>query len=903
MKITVLISFFFCTLSLTAQETVSFINQSSLLGGISGFNFNDCAVDMNGDFLDDVVRVTNNNMYIDYQQPNGTFIHQQFSINLINEPDWSICAGDLDGNGFNDLLFGGGNAVSFVMANNDGTAYIEKPMSDFIFSQRSTMADIDNDGDLDAFVCHDIGQSHPYRNDGNGNMTLDQSLINTYDRPGNYAAIWVDYDNDGNTDLYITKCKGGAAPGDVDRTNLLYRNNGDGTFSEVGQEAGLADNAQSWSTVFEDFDNDGDFDAFVVNHDFKNRLYRNNGDGTFTDVIEQSGIDPNDLGAWENGSGDFNNDGYMDILAELENGLYLGKGDLTFKGQFVAFGPGGIADLNNDGFLDVVRQSNLLINTGNDNNWLKINTKGFASNKNGIGARVEIYGAWGRQIREVRSGQSFAPMGSLQVHFGIGQATEIDKVVVKWPSGAITVVDNPPINSTIDALEISCLLPPSDIIANGPTDICPGSALELTAPAGFAYSWSNGDTTQTISVTEAGTYNAILTDTAGCVSIANNVIVHLIEETPPTIAAEGLGLFCEGTSITLTATASDSITWSNGMTGPNITVSETSTLTASIDAQCSQDPLTSEEITVTEVLATTPIVTGTTIIQGQSAEITATGDSLEWYDQPFGGTLLGTGNTLNTGSLDASATYYVESHYVYYGEIQDGGKPDNSGGGGISSQSYYNFFDAWEPFTIKSVKVYVPSSSQAGSHTIQLVTSNSQILDQKIVNLSMGEHVVELDFSVPQGSDFSLRSPEHKLFRNNSGVQYPYPIGDVGEITTSVIGNGTYFYFYDWKVRKPELDCVSERVPVTIEVTDADEAFSQAGFSIFPNPASDNLFVKMVSSAEHLSLLDGQGRLIFEKATTGNTTESLKINELASGMYVLRVLAKGEVYHTMFVKE
>ncbi|MEZ4934143.1 MAG: VCBS repeat-containing protein [Saprospiraceae bacterium] len=163
----------------------------------------------------------------------------------------------------------------------------------------------------------DIGQSHAVPELGNGFIQLDQTLIDTYNRPGNYAAIWTDYDNDGDIDLYITKCKGGALPGDIDRTNLLYQNNGDGTFGEVAEQTGLADNAQSWSTVFEDFDNDGDFDAFIVNHDFKN-LYRNNGDGTFTDVIEQSGIDPDDLGAWENASGDFNNDGFMDIFSELE---------------------------------------------------------------------------------------------------------------------------------------------------------------------------------------------------------------------------------------------------------------------------------------------------------------------------------------------------------------------------------------------------------------------------------------------------------------------------------------------------------------------------------------------------------------------------------------------------------
>ena len=169
-----------------------------------------------------------------------------------------------NGNGFNDLLFGGGSAVSFVMANEDGTSYTEYMNPDYIFSQRSTMFDINLDGHLDAFVCHDIDLSHPYLNsDGLGTMVEDQSLIHTLDMPGNYAAIWVDYNNDSHTDLFITKCRGGAAPGNPFRTNRLYRNNGDGTFDEVAEEANMADNAQSWSTVFEDFDNDGDMDIII----------------------------------------------------------------------------------------------------------------------------------------------------------------------------------------------------------------------------------------------------------------------------------------------------------------------------------------------------------------------------------------------------------------------------------------------------------------------------------------------------------------------------------------------------------------------------------------------------------------------------------------------------------------
>ena len=216
-----------CGASLWAQ--VNFINQSGLIGNYP--DTSEIAVDMNGDYLDDYVRVSSGGIGIDYQQPNGTFISEFITMSIANAPDWSVAAADIDKNGYNDLVLGNGSRVSFLFANGDGTLYTEDTHPEYIFSQRSTFNDIDNDGDIDAFVCHDVDESHPYRNDGGQNMVLDQNLIQTLDRPGNYAAIWVDYDNDGDSDMYLTKCRGGAPVGDVNRDNAMYTNNGDGTFT------------------------------------------------------------------------------------------------------------------------------------------------------------------------------------------------------------------------------------------------------------------------------------------------------------------------------------------------------------------------------------------------------------------------------------------------------------------------------------------------------------------------------------------------------------------------------------------------------------------------------------------------------------------------------------------------
>ncbi|NBL66021.1 T9SS type A sorting domain-containing protein [Flavobacterium sp. NST-5] len=405
-----------------------------------------CVADMNGDYLDDIVTVQTNGMTILHQQANGGFTTSNYSLpGLTTQPGWSITAGDFDKNGYNDLVFGGGSRLCVIKANSTGTGYTEIPYPQYIFTQRANFIDINNDGNLDLFACHDTAQSHAYRNDGNGNLTLDISFFPTLAVGGNYASIWTDFNNDGYQDMYLAKCRGGAPVGDPQRINLLYKNNGNGTFTEVGATAGVNDGSQSWSTAIEDFDNDGDMDFLLSNISDTNKLYRNNGDGTFTDVYATSGISPQ-VGSWEIQAVDFNNDGWVDFLWQNGKELYINNGNMTFSSYDLPFSEGGIGDLNNDGFLDVQMGNTVYYNQPNGNNWVTINLQGNTSNRNGIGARVELIGAWGKQIREIRSGSGFSHQSTLNAHFGIGTADQITQAVIKWPSGIVDRVDNPAIN-------------------------------------------------------------------------------------------------------------------------------------------------------------------------------------------------------------------------------------------------------------------------------------------------------------------------------------------------------------------------------------------------------------------------------------------------------------------------
>jgi hypothetical protein len=433
---------------------ISFSSQTVSLSG----TYNNCVVDMNGDNLDDIVSVSATQLQIltkNAGSPGFTTVNIPVS-GVTNLPSWSIASGDYNKDGFNDLLLGGGNGATFLQSASSGTTYNSVNFAQYIFCQRSNFTDLNKDGNLDAFVCHDVDPNVYFLNNGSGGFTFNQGGLGDHTEGGNYGSIWVDYDNDGDSDLFIAKCRGGVTTANI---NELHRNNGNGTFTNVSVAANMADPVQTWSSAWGDFDNDGDMDALVgasSNANGMHKLMKNNGDGTFTDVTAGSGYDTFASMGIEHVAHDFNNDGFVDVFG-AGNAIMINNGNMTFTPYSVAPTNGPIGDLNNDGFLDVQNGSTIYYNNPNANHWIKINLKGIQSNSNGIGARVEIYGAWGKQIRDVRSGDGFRNMSTLNTHFGLGTETQITQVVIIWPSGVIDTIVNPTSNQALTVIEGSTL--------------------------------------------------------------------------------------------------------------------------------------------------------------------------------------------------------------------------------------------------------------------------------------------------------------------------------------------------------------------------------------------------------------------------------------------------------------
>lgn len=462
-------------------QTIPFTNQTALLPSSVFSSGNAIGVcDMNNDGKDDIVRDSANmRLVIEYQQaPNALFAESHFPGITFGTP-WGLCIGDYDNNSYNDI-FQGSSTNGYLLTADGLGGYTRENMTTTygggsVFTQGCNFADIDNDGNLDVFICHDTGMPKIYLGNGaQGGWVFNQAVmplatVPSSDNSGNYASIWTDVNADGLIDLMITHCRQGVTQSsDPRRIDQVFINNGNGTYTQDSTNwTNLRDGAQGWSTAWGDIDNDGDMDAFVQNYDVNSKLMINNGSGVFTDMMSTSGIAVTTTYFGENATfHDFDNDTYLDLmLSGDEHYVYKGNGDGTFTlvpNPFVYSGnqirAHAVGDLNNDGFLDLYasycgqynnpsssRRDRLWMNdcpnNGNTNHYVKFHLTGGAttgmSNKNGVGAIVKIYGSWGVQVREVRSGEGYGIHNSFTVHFGLGTATQVDSAIVIWPSGIV----------------------------------------------------------------------------------------------------------------------------------------------------------------------------------------------------------------------------------------------------------------------------------------------------------------------------------------------------------------------------------------------------------------------------------------------------------------------------------
>ena len=469
-----------------------------------------------------------------------------------------ICAGrgtavfDYNNDGLLDIVVSAAHAGCTLYRNNgDGTftdvsvkSGLDKCINAFVI----IAGDYDNDGFPDLFVTRQgfyYGDCGLYHNNGDGTFTNVTAQAGVQSWGPAYTASWVDYDCDGRLDLFIGYNLGGMFDRRIQ--NRLFHNNGDGTFTDITEQAGLQSVFTTIGSCWGDYNNDGYPDLFLSSGLGRPQLFRNNGDGTFTDVSLQAGITDFVVGTTCLFA-DYNNDGLLDIVqyswSDHEDAIYTMKtgrgpadgsplvvyhnnGDGTFTAKTREIGlngcwgtmSGNFGDVNNDGYIDLLLgngsprmerlepfillendcgtfhnttfsaglpfsgkshgtncadlfgdgRMSIIIAAGGGypgdllstavhcprelpGNYLNVRLAGTRSNRDGNGSRITLLRGGEKQIREVTHGSSFGCL-PLEQHFGLGKATQIDALEIRWPSGLVQRVVNPPVNQTIRVIE------------------------------------------------------------------------------------------------------------------------------------------------------------------------------------------------------------------------------------------------------------------------------------------------------------------------------------------------------------------------------------------------------------------------------------------------------------------
>ena len=457
-----------------------------------------------------------NHLY--HNNHDGTFTDVTVRAGLGGASGWGqgVCVGDIDNDGWPDLFVTSLGENRLYRNRHDGTfEEIAKPAGvagEGTWSTGCTFIDYDRDGRLDLFVatyagldlrklpepgsaptCQwkglavfcgprglSAGINHLYHNRGDGTFEEVTRAAKITQTLGHYcfAATTLDFDNDGWPDIYVA----------CDSTpSILYRNNHDGTFTDVALSAGVAYNEDGreqagMGVAVGDYDGDGWLDLFRTNFsDDSSTLYRNNHDGTFTDTTVRTGLARNTryLG-WGAAFCDFDNDGWPDLI--VANGhvypevdrlqldityrerklVYWNRQGKAFRDISKSAGPGittpaaarglAVGDLWNDGQMEVVIVNmngapSLLINrVGAANHWIALRLAGVVSNASAIGARVTVKTTDRTLVDEVRSASSYLSVNDQRLHFGLGPATSVLYAEVRWPNGLVERFHHLPID-------------------------------------------------------------------------------------------------------------------------------------------------------------------------------------------------------------------------------------------------------------------------------------------------------------------------------------------------------------------------------------------------------------------------------------------------------------------------
>jgi len=513
----------------TAQGIGMINNGNSLLGvGLSFYDFDK-------DGWDDLTYSSSNDSLVAYRNLNGTGFQRMelfpFTTDA-KQPTWV----DYDNDGDADIMWSKRSNGTKLWRNDgnmnftDVTASLNMPTNGPRHGYGYSWGDYDKDGWLDVYVC--LYNSEPFirnyllHNNGNGTFTNLASSAGV--DVGAYLSLqsaWIDVNEDGWPDLYVIN---------EGQENHLFINDGDGTFTNMAAAAGVLANIQSMTNSWNDYDHDGDWDVYITEALFGNILFQNNGNGTFTNVAAAAGVTVGSY-CWGAQWIDIDHDTWDDLHVTTATNIlnqdffYTNNGDGTFTNALLAVFSQDFnftyasakGDFNHDGYWDMsvtrvgTTSYQLLEGIAGDNNWVKLSLEGTHSNRDAIGSKIDYFIGNTHLMKYTKCGENYLSQNSQHEILSMGSVGQIDSLIITWPRGLVERFYNIQAGEWLELVEGENTN--IEVTYIGASTICPEQFARIDAGAGASYLWNTDEVSRTIDVTNPGSYSVEVTDINGYV--------------------------------------------------------------------------------------------------------------------------------------------------------------------------------------------------------------------------------------------------------------------------------------------------------------------------------------------------------------------------------------------------
>jgi len=818
---------------------------------------------------------------------------------------------DINGDGWDDLTIGNAHQPIAIFLNNEGQlepAPFSIPNNNALYVVGVLWGDLDNDGDADLLVLKNFGPVELWRNNGNNTFTEIATVAGiNYGVLRFMGASFVDYDHDGLLDIYITTYHY-PFDGGYEVASRLFRNTGNLTFQDATISSGIyVPPCPAFQAAFADFDGDGWEDMYLVvdRDDFENVLFHNNGNGTFTNVSPNSGANlafcamsatvgdfdnDRDLDVYvtgdvntgnmlfqnesnfsfneiaqeyniaihETGWGamwlDFNNDSWQDLFVsaitgapQISNNLFFKNGNGTdFSDNATFLGINSypnetwvcaMGDINNDGFYDFAVNNRppytarLYQNVPSSFNYLSVSLKGTIANADGVGSWIHCYTPNNIYSRFTLSGENLYAQNSSKIIFGLGVENSVDSVVVEWNSGTKETYNFLQTNTHHflqegDSFIGTCTL--QNLTGN--SHLCPGETATLSAGNYNSYHWNTGESAGVIEISNPGSYFAIVTNQYGIQILSDTIVISWAPETEVIEQITHISCFgMQDGSIELNFSTGEP---QNVLWGNNVESSLNDNLAAGIYSFIATDYF------------------GCTL-----------SDSYEIIEPlPISPNL-----TLNNVSCFGFSDGYVAAQ-------PSGGTPPI------------------EVFWLG----YDPTTLTAGNYNYLLADINA-CSETGSFNISEPSEMT-LELTVNQPNDTSESGSAAVII---SGGTPPYSInwsnGQTGPAANSFAPGWHWVSILDFNV------CETTQSFEIINTT-AVSPLNPSTFSIFPNPTSNTIFINLPNVDKLEALVYNQLGAIVLKHSMQANSKMLNVAHLPDGVYTLKLFYSGKTSFARFVK-